>query len=579
MARERNISMKPFFAALAAISIVGLLLTDVSVSAIADPCDVSASGGDLNAILLSAGPGATICLSGTFSMHQEGKAFTGQTISGPALIRNAGGVRNGFNLKLGGATGAYNVTLIDLEVSGFGERGVVCNVGTVAIRLDLHHNLQNGFGCNLNKVADAGVVIQDSEVYANGQASTVGHTSAGMKFVNTGPDGADPGTSVTILNNLVYNNRGNGIWFDEHSAGDAILGNTVRGHERHGIRYEVGDGPVLIAENQVSGSVLDDIDVTSSSFATVTDNVVAGRIDIAQKVGRSNYHPILDIQVFGNRAAQLKGCALLNVTCHDNVVGGGVPPTLGDIVQVVGAGDIATGGNGDALTSDLILALSPDKVLTFGDNAYPDGTAGQFSSLYGPTWGRFLAITEPSPGNHDWHTPGAAGYEGYFGVQAGEARAFVIGDWLFVSMDSKASISAQTAQLDAILAADDHLCEAIYYHHPRYSSGEHGSNPKTEPWWVVAAANGVDVILNGHDHDYERFAPNRGIRQFVVGTGGTRTRPFRTPIAGSEMRLTGNANWGVIELLLAADGYQWNFLRATGGTGTVADQGSASCHA
>ncbi len=255
-------------------------------------------------------------------------------------------------------------------------------------------------------------------------------------------------------------------------------------------------------------------------------------------------------------------------------------------VEVVGAGDIATGGNGDTLTSNLILALAPAKVLTFGDNAYQDGTASQFNQFYDPTWGRFKNITEPAPGNHDHHTSGASGYENYFGVQSGVARSFVVGDWLLVSMDSDTNISGQSSQLNNILSADNHLCELLYWHHPRWSSGEHGSSAATASWWNVAYNHGVDLILNGHDHNYERFgrvntqnqSDPLGIREIVVGTGGTNTRAFKAPIANSQKRLTGNANWGVIDLELTATRYDAQFRRATGGIGTVADTFGGNCH-
>ena len=264
-----------------------------------------------------------------------------------------------------------------------------------------------------------------------------------------------------------------------------------------------------------------------------------------------------------------------------------VLPGTAQAIRVVGAGDIATGNNGDTLTSNLVLALNPDTILTFGDNAYQDGTAQQFNSLYDPTWGRFKSITEPSPGNHDHHTNGALGYENYFGVQSGVARSFVRGDWLLVSMDSEVNISGQASQLDNILSADNHLCEVLYWHHPRFSSGEHGSDARTAPWWNVAYQHGVDLILNGHDHNYERFrrlnpqganVPD-GIREIVVGTGGVNTRAFKGALGNSQKRLTGNANWGVIDLNLQATRYDGVFRRATGGVGTIADRFAGNCHA
>ena len=226
---------------------------------------------------------------------------------------------------------------------------------------------------------------------------------------------------------------------------------------------------------------------------------------------------------------------------------------------------------------DLVLALDPAMVLTFGDHAYNDGSPSQFANYYDPTWGRFKSITEPSPGNHDWYTAGAAGYEGYFGVQAAAIRSFVVGDWLLVSMDSEKNRASQTTALRSLLSNDGHRCELLYFHHPRYSSGEHGNQPQVEPWWDVADAANVDLILNGHDHSYERFGLIRGIREVVVGTGGVNTRGFGAVQSGSQKRLTGNTNWGVLDLELTASGYTGQFRAATGGTGTVRDSFSGAC--
>lgn len=153
-------------------------------------------------------------------------------------------------------------------------------------------------------------------------------------------------------------------------------------------------------------------------------------------------------------------------------------------VEVVAAGDIATSGTGDTQTSNRVLAIDPALVLTLGDHAYPSGTLSQFNAYYDPTWGRFKAIT-PSPGNHDWLTSGAAGYESYFGVQAGQIRSFVVGDWRVISMDSYANRSSQNAALATALRNDGRRCELLYFHHPRWSSSHYGNDSRVGPWWTT----------------------------------------------------------------------------------------------
>ena len=252
--------------------------------------------------------------------------------------------------------------------------------------------------------------------------------------------------------------------------------------------------------------------------------------------------------------------------------------------EVVAAGDIATSGPGDTQTSDRVRAIDPDLVLILGDNAYPSGTRSQFIRYYDPTWGRFKGITEPSPGNHEWLTAGAAGYESYFGVQAGRIRSFTVGRWRVVSMDSTRSIAGQRKALASVLRRDRHRCELLYFHHPRWSSGAvHGNDRHVAPWWWTAYANGVDLILNGHAHSYERFAKKaptgawdrRGIREFVVGTGGATTRSFGSIKAGSQKRITGDENWGVLVLRLTTS-YRWRYVDAD--SGVVLDSGLTSCH-
>jgi 3',5'-cyclic AMP phosphodiesterase CpdA len=256
---------------------------------------------------------------------------------------------------------------------------------------------------------------------------------------------------------------------------------------------------------------------------------------------------------------------------------------------VMAAGDIATPGGARDLTAALLGPAGA--VLTLGDNAYPDGTFEQFQRLYAPTWGVFRAKTYPAPGNHDYHTPNASGYKAYFGQRATPAGetwySFDLGGWHLISLDSNCSEvgcgpgSPQYAWLEQDLSSNTAQCVLAYWHHPRFSSGEHGSSRASQPFWNLLYQHGGDVVLNGHDHTYERFAaltpdgrPDPGgIREFVVGTGGAGLYPFGAPEPGSEVRQ--NSTHGVLQLSLRTTGYDWRFVPVAGGT--FSDTGSDDC--
>lgn len=279
--------------------------------------------------------------------------------------------------------------------------------------------------------------------------------------------------------------------------------------------------------------------------------------------------------------------------------------TPGDPV-LVAAGDISTrtkvGGNKQ--TSDLVLALSPDKVLTLGDDQYPDGALIDYQTYYQPTWGRFKAKTDPVPGNHEYLADtSASGYFTYFGAAASPLEAgctsncngyysFDIGAWHFVVLNTNhndcayVACDATSAQLDWLrndLANTTQPCLAAAFHHPRWSSGtHHGSDPTMGPIWTALYQAKVDVVINGHEHNYERFAKQnpsgqadpQGIRQFVVGTGGNGLYGFGTPAANSQAR--NSTSKGVLQLTLHATGYDWAFKPAAGFT--FADAGSDTCN-
>jgi acid phosphatase type 7 len=268
-------------------------------------------------------------------------------------------------------------------------------------------------------------------------------------------------------------------------------------------------------------------------------------------------------------------------------------PAQAASVVMVGAGDIAhCSTTTDEATAKLLDGIS-GTVFTLGDNAYNSGTSAEFANCYNPTWGRHKARTKPSVGNHEYLTSGASGYFGYFGAAAGDPKkgyySYDRGDWHVIVLNSNCSQvpcaagSAQDTWLRADLANHPNKCTLAYFHAPLYSSGQHGNSTSVRPFWEALYKANADVVLSGHEHDYERFAPQnpygafdsaRGIREFVVGTGGTYLRPFGTIKPNSVSR---NATThGVLKLTLNSSGYAWKFVPVAGKTFT--DSGTASCH-
>ena len=261
---------------------------------------------------------------------------------------------------------------------------------------------------------------------------------------------------------------------------------------------------------------------------------------------------------------------------------------------LVGAGDIADcGSNGDEATAALLDAIA-GTVVTLGDNVYSSGTPDQFVNCYAPSWGRHLARTRPSVGNHEYETFAAAGYFGYFGAAAGQIGqgwySYDVGEWHIVVLNSICGAvggchagSAQEQWLRADLAANPAACTLAYWHNPRFSSAQHGSDANYDAFWRALYEADADVVLVGHDHVYERFAPQTpdavadpvaGIRQFTVGTGGKSFYAFETVVANSEIR--DNSTFGVLALTLHPTSYDWEFIPAAGGTFT--DSGTGACH-
>ena len=262
-----------------------------------------------------------------------------------------------------------------------------------------------------------------------------------------------------------------------------------------------------------------------------------------------------------------------------------VEPTSSGSVVLVGAGDIANCSRTQDEQTAQLLDNIPGTVFTVGDNAYVDGTYTEYLNCYEPNWGRHKSRTKPSPGNHDYLTSGAAGYFQYFN-NVPSYYAYDLGAWRIYSLNSEISVSATSAQatwLQNDLAANPRQCVLAYWHKPRWSSGSnHGDNSSLQTIWQILYNAGAELVINGHEHHYERFAEmnasgaavSQGLREIVAGTGGAGLYPFGSPKSTSQVR--NNVTYGVLKLTLRSNSYDWQFVPA--GTGTFTDSGSTNCH-
>jgi Calcineurin-like phosphoesterase len=288
---------------------------------------------------------------------------------------------------------------------------------------------------------------------------------------------------------------------------------------------------------------------------------------------------------------------------------------------VVAAGDIANDQTQDEATAQL-LRSTPGTVLAVGDLAYPDGSLDVFQAYYDPTWGTEKTRTKPVPGNHEYvggeQDQHGVGYFDYWNGMANQSGlagdrdkgyySYDLGDWHLIALNTGQCYGQRTiingyfqqcapdspmlTWLEQDLSQNTKLCTLAYFHHPRYSSGtDHGDDPqRTGAIWDTLYAHDADVVINGHEHNYERFAPqdnhanadpDRGIREFVAGTGGASESPDLSgnyftdpPQPNSEVRAA--PAWGVLKMTLHAGSYDFQFLPAAGTT--FADSGSGSCH-
>lgn len=271
-------------------------------------------------------------------------------------------------------------------------------------------------------------------------------------------------------------------------------------------------------------------------------------------------------------------------------------PAAVPAVTVIAVGDIACAPGAKvtrttcrhASTAKVAAAQKPDRVIALGDLQYPKGSYADFVNSYAKSWGAFKSITIPVVGNHEYLTPGAAGYYRYFKNRQPGAPGYyrrVINGWQVFVLNSncnKIDCAAQRTWLANGLAAHPSSCSIIATHHPRFSSGgEHGSAAFMKPFWQIAYRNHVDIALSGHDHNYERFAPmdpsgvrvSTGIRQFVSGAGGKSHYAMGARVPGSQKFLA--SPFGVLKLTLRPTNYSWQFI---GTGGRVLDSGTSACH-
>jgi acid phosphatase type 7 len=271
-----------------------------------------------------------------------------------------------------------------------------------------------------------------------------------------------------------------------------------------------------------------------------------------------------------------------------------LPTATSTPVLLAGAGNIAVCGDlnqGDERTAALVERFPNAAVFTTGDNVYAEGTPNDYTYCFMPSWGRFKDRIRPSAGNHDYETEAGAAYYAFFGGAAGAADigfySYNLGDWHIVALNSNCKAigcgkaSSQAEWLSTDLATNAKKCTLLYWHNPRWSSGIVGGSDSVSSFWRIAVENNVEVVVNGDDHDYERFVPQdaegkadpNGVREFVVGTGGSIIRDFKAIKPNSEVRY--NSTNGIIVFTLYSDHYDWEFVPTSG---DFHDSGSEACH-
>ena len=238
----------------------------------------------------------------------------------------------------------------------------------------------------------------------------------------------------------------------------------------------------------------------------------------------------------------------------------------------------------DEVTAELVSEL-PGTIALLGDVVYQNGTNFEFKNCFDPSWGRVLDRSRPSPGNHEYRTDQAAAYYKYFGTRAGPSGkgyyTYKLGTWRIYSLNSERNIPEQTIWLRKHLRNNPSTCVLAYWHKPLYTSGQVPPTAAVRPLFHELWRAKAEVVLNGHQHNYERFDPQdadsnyrkKGVRQFVVGTGGAQLEGFTSVVKNSRVRYV--EGWGALEMTLSPGKYSWRFVPVPGSP--PADSGSATC--
>ena len=371
-----------------------------------------------------------------------------------------------------------------------------------------------------------------------------------------------------------------------HRTGDATINATSEGQVgRAAIRVEKPVATITVTPSSKDLTV-DEQYQLAVVLRSDDGDILSGRVI---KWSTEN-EAVASVSSTGRVTARGQGTAAINAQSGGIEGHGAIRVTRpnDNPVVFVGAGDIATcPGNHDEATAQLLDQI-PGTVFTAGDNAYDSGSADEYADCYQPTWGRHKDRTRPIPGNHDYETPGAAGYFNYFGAAAGDPAtgyySYDLGSWHILALNTQFTGrpgSPQAEWVKADLAAHPKRCTLALWHMPLFAVDS--ASDKMKNVFQMLYDAGAEVVVNGHEHNYERFAPqtadavrdqDRGIRQFIVGTGGRSLGGNPNRPANSEVFYKGG--FGVLKLTLHTASYDWAFISEKGKT--FSDKGSALCH-